>query len=640
MSKKKKQDNIQFQKAGIIVVMGILMCCLFPVQAQAKTKTKTLNMHIWRVKKECSLYKKADEDSKKLGKLKKDREVVKLGKKKVDGQVWYQVGTRLKGKYKTGYVQAKNLKELVCKETSSTKYLGLSQSNTTIWEKPTEYYKKVKSLKKGKEVTITKKVSIHGQKWYKVSYGSGESRKTGYVLKDKIAITKDIAYEKYLLDFPQSYRDSLRKLHEKYPEWEVVPIYTGLFWDDVIKNETTVGKNTIMSYVPSGGKVSSFSAPLSFLSTSKGCYNWKTDVYTLIDGTVWYTAAPDVVRYYMDPRNFLDSQNIFRFETMEYDKSQTIEGVKEILKGTFMEKNYKMKVTVTVKDKKTKKKIKKTVTKKYSYAKTFMTAGKKTGISPYVLAARAKQELSPKGSGSSSGKYKGYKGYYNFYNIGGNDSAGGGAIENALRYAKGSKKDKSYGRPWTNQKKAIIGGAMFLADKYMSTKQNTLYFQKFNVVNKDSLYLHQYMTNIQAPETEARSTYNMYKEMGMLKEKKIFYIPVYKDMPQEACRLPEKKGSSNNYLKYLNIKDGVKKTSVVKYLNRKFSYRRLSYKMTVPATVSKIKVEAKAINKNCKISGANKTYRLKAGKTKIIKIICRAQSGDVRTYKIAVKRNN
>ncbi len=635
-----KSHKIQFKRFSVILGIGLLLCCLHPVQANAKTKTKVLNMHIWKVKQECRLYKKADENSKRLGKLKADREVVKLGRTKVDGVVWYQVGTRLKGKYTKGYVQAKALKELVCKETASTKYLGLSQSNTAIWEKPTEYYKKVKYLKKGKEVVITKKISIHGQKWYKVVYGSGKNKKIGYVLKDKIVITQDIAYEKTLLDYPLSYRDSIRKLHKKYPEWEIIPVYTGLSWDDVIENETTVGKNTIMSYVPSGGKVTSFSAPLSYLSTDKGCYNWRTDVYTLIDGTVWYTAAPDVVRYYMDPRNFLDSKNIFRFETMEYDESQTIDGVKQILKGTFMEKNYKMKVTVKVKDKKTKKKKKKTVTKKYSYASTFMEAAKKTGISPYVLAARAKQELSPKGSGSSSGKYKGYKGYYNFYNIGGNDSAGGGAIDNALRYAKGTKSDKSYGRPWNNQKKAIIGGAMFLADKYMSTKQNTLYFQKFNVVNRESLYLHQYMTNIQAPETEARSTYNMYKKMGMLKEKKIFYIPVYENMPKEACRLPEKKGSSNNYLKYLNLKDGVRKTNALKYLNHKFSYKRLSYKMTVPATMSKLRVEARAVNKNCKVSGVDKTYTLKPGKTKIIKIKCRAQSGDERIYKIAVKRKN
>ena len=111
-------------------------------------------------------------------------------------------------------------------------------------------------------------------------------------------------------------------------------------------------------------------------------------------------------------------------------------------------------------------------------------------------------------------------------------------------------------------------------------------------------------------------------------------------MPKEACRLPEKKGSSNNYLKYLNLKDGVRKTNVLKYLSHKFSYKRLSYKMTVPATMSKLRVEARAVNKNCKVSGVDKTYTLKPGKTKIIKIKCRAQSGDERIYKIAVKRKN
>ena len=45
----------------------------------------------------------------------------------------------------------------------------------------------------------------------------------------------------------------------------------------------------------------------------------------------------------------------------------------------------------------------------------------------------------------------------------------------------GESYEASYGRPWTTPKKAIMGGASFIAGDYIAKGQNTSYLKKFNV---------------------------------------------------------------------------------------------------------------------------------------------------------------
>ncbi|HBG11186.1 MAG TPA: peptide-binding protein, partial [Clostridium sp.] len=55
------------------------------------------------------------------------------------------------------------------------------------------------------------------------------------------------------------------------------------------------------------------------------------------DGSSWVTASEDIVRYYMDPRNFLDETNVFQFMTHTYDGNKhTADGLKTMVKGTFL----------------------------------------------------------------------------------------------------------------------------------------------------------------------------------------------------------------------------------------------------------------------------------------------------------------
>ena len=88
---------------------------------------------------------------------------------------------------------------------------------------------------------------------------------------------------------------------------------------------------------------------------------------------------------------------------------------------------------------------------------------------------------------------------------------------------------ESFGRPWTSPKKAIVGGAEFVASKYIAAGQYNGYLKKFNVnPNSNSgVFENQYMANLAAPMNEAKTTYNSYKQNGLLSLPLEFSIPIF-----------------------------------------------------------------------------------------------------------------
>lgn len=317
-------------------------------------------------------------------------------------------------------------------------------------------------------------------------------------------------------EFPASYRPYLQALQKKYPKWQFKPLNTGLDWNTVVENEMD-------SETSGNGNKSTIHKDASdLLKRNLPCdYNTKTGTYIYKDSTSFVSAAKQTVAYYLDPRNFLNEVNIFQFEDNSYNSGvHTLEGVKKILAGTFMDYaqgdfTYLNTSGVRVKAKTT-------------YAEVIYNAGKSAGISPYWLASKIKQEVGVNGSGSTSGKYTSkdkkttFTGYYNFYNIGANDGAD--PITNGLNYAKNAG--------WNTPMKAIEGGAKFFYEKYISCYQNTGYLVKFNVDKRSgNLYWHQFMTAISGAAQESISTYQAYNAMGTLSDKKVFLIPVYKNMP-------------------------------------------------------------------------------------------------------------
>ncbi len=107
------------------------------------------------------------------------------------------------------------------------------------------------------------------------------------------------------------------------------------------------------------------------------------------------------------------------------------------------------------------------------------------------------------------------------------------------QYVQTERIEDKYMRPWNSPYKAIVGGAIYISNGYISKGQYTSYLKKYNV-NPDayfSVYNHQYQTNIAAPSSEAYSSWNAYNKVGYMKTGDesfpfIFTIPVYNNMAE------------------------------------------------------------------------------------------------------------
>ncbi|SFG57515.1 SH3 domain-containing protein [Oribacterium sp. WCC10] len=168
-----------------------------------------------------------------------------------------------------------------------------------------------------------------GKTWYYISFFGG----TGYVRSDFVSAqatySTDASFEAYLAQqgFPESYKSGLRQLHAQYPNWVFTAVNTGLDWSTVIQAELQ-GTNSLIEK----------SVKSSWKSTDPGKFDWTTSSWPGFDGATWVAASKEILEYYMDPRNFLDADYVFQFTAHKYDPSrQTIEGLKSMIKGTFLE---------------------------------------------------------------------------------------------------------------------------------------------------------------------------------------------------------------------------------------------------------------------------------------------------------------
>jgi len=466
-------------------------------------------------------------------------------------------------------------------------------------------YSKTGTVSYGDSLTILSETTdSSGAKWYKISCGSV----TGYVSAAYVQLTSsgsqgssDADFESYMTKqgFPESYKPYLRTLHEQHPKWIFTAQKLGVDWNTALKEECVVGRNLVHS-----------SALASWKSMEKGAYDFNGGYWYGLDGS-WVAASKEIIMYYMDPRNFLNDTYIFMFENQSYDPSyQTESGVKTILADTFMSGSY------TCPDTK----------KKYTYSQTFMDAAKKSGVSPYHLASRCRNEQGVNGAPQSLGTVKGYENYFNFFDIQAYATSTMTAAEMGCKYAKTT--NPTYLLPWTNQYKSIVGGSIFLGTGYITKGQDTLYLQKFDMVDGgNGLYYHQYMTCVFGQANEAISLKNAYSQ-DILNSAMEFKIPVYNNMPDKLCPKPTSSGDNNNYLKSLSVSG----TSI----SPKFDKFTASYTAKVNAEVSSVTVNANPLGKSAKVSGKGK-LSLKTGEN-TVKVTCTAASGVKRTYTIKITR--
>ena len=332
--------------------------------------------------------------------------------------------------------------------------------------------------------------------WYEGYILKGKDDKA-YVQKSEFTITDELLSSFKEMGFSESYALKLAKLKISHPNWNFVPYEVNATFDEVIAGESKYIDTNLID-----------SSNQTLRSTEDGSYingEWKT-----FSGGKWYAASKQTIKYYVDPRNFLNDGHIFMFEKLNYDAAtQTEEAIISLLNGTFMagntfyynENNEQVEV---------------------SYAKAFADSASQNDVSAIHLVSRVIQEQGVNGSSLSSGDNAEFPGFYNYFNIHANGGTTAEVIHNGLAYAKKHN--------WSSPYSSILGGGNLL-NSYIKNGQNTLYLQKFDFVGS-TYYTNQYMQNIRAPYTESYSAYKTYVKNNLLDSFFTFSIPVFKgDMP-------------------------------------------------------------------------------------------------------------
>ena len=283
------------------------------------------------------------------------------------------------------------------------------------------------------------------------------------------------------------YQSLLQTIQRQHPNWIITIKYTGLDWNTVVNKQDQVINGS----------------PKSLTTYTNQWKNGDTQY-----GTGWYRASKSAIAYMMDPRNSLTESYIFQFQDLT-SSAGTYADVSKMISGSFLTK-YSSYSTDSI-------------------INAILSSAKSYNISPFHIVSRILQEQGTNGSILNGYTYNGRK-VYNLFNIGATGNSDAEIIKNGAKYA--------YDNHWFTPQVCINGSASFLNNGYFKKGQSTLYFQKFNVVDKNNLYQNQYMQNIRAANDEGNKIYNSYVKNGLLSSQFEFVIPVYENMPSKACPSP------------------------------------------------------------------------------------------------------
>lgn len=346
-----------------------------------------------------------------------------------------------------------------------------------------------------------------GDLWYKIKYAGGEY----YVFADYVTIQSEasdpvsvgssqtsFSFDEQLSAFPESYQKLIRDIHASYPNYIFEADYVDISYDEAVYQES-IGHRKLVNMYSDG---------VSWRSLDSGCYNRSNGTWNTYSGD-WTDAGIDVIEYYMDPRNFLNTRNMFIFAQQTYSGAETRSGVETIAAGSFLAGTYT------------------DSTGTHSYVDTIMEAAKESKVSPYVIAATIRAEQPTWGQ---SPLIDGSYGYYNFFNFG---ASGSDVVGNGINFAKTQGWDTVY--------KSILGGAKGYYNGYLKSGQDTYFYKDYNLPNLD--FNHQYAQSVYDQIGNAAFLRNAigsdYNAVLTLR------IPVYTEMPLVPQGYPEENGSLN-----------------------------------------------------------------------------------------------
>jgi len=300
----------------------------------------------------------------------------------------------------------------------------------------------------------------------------------------------------------------IQALKSAHPNWNFKVEYTDLSWEEVINGEHQ--------------NHGALNNPTNLVTNTSSSYAgmWVCEICgkEKCDSGSWYCASTEALKYMMDPRNSINSTDVFQFLQLSASGNYTNDNtVRNVLKNMAKTTTYIDDECITA----------------------ILKAATDYHVDPYYIMAKIIGEQGTTGSTAIYGTgYNGsYAGFYNFFNIGATGSNKNSVIQQGLNYAER--------KGWNTKTKSILGGVDMISKNYIAKEQDTLYYQKFNVVGNNR-YQHQYQQNILAAQNEGTSLQKLYKKMdGSLSGNYYtFIIPLYKNMPATASPRPS---TTNSY---------------------------------------------------------------------------------------------
>ncbi len=292
------------------------------------------------------------------------------------------------------------------------------------------------------------------------------------------------------------YKERIDQIKSVHPNWNIVIMETGLDWNQVVKGENSF---------------SSSSKPYSLIQGKRGSWICSSCGSKTYDSGSWYHASESAIKYYLDPRNWMNPNSSTILQFLQIGRVDTSdESIYNAIRGTFLDRDGLG----------------------WSNAVAINSASRNNNANPFYVVARIIQEQGVNGGSTykmaADGKY-----YYNIFNIGASGTGSGEIVANALAKAKSNG--------WDTLEKSISGGIHILFSDYINQKQDTIYLNKFDVETYGGLY-HQYMQNIEAPKSEANLMYSKIKDSGILNQPMTLVIPVFLNMPTNPCASPDTTG--------------------------------------------------------------------------------------------------
>ena len=299
-------------------------------------------------------------------------------------------------------------------------------------------------------------------------------------------------------------KSAIKALQASHPTWTFKVEYTDLTWEEVINGEHQGHTVTPSNLVQAG-------------SNSYGGL-WICEICgkQRYDSGSWYCASVEALEYMMDVRNSLNETDLFQFMQLSGFEDFNNDTVRNTLRS--MASSYSL-----IDD---------------ECIEAVISAANTYHVDPYYIMAKILEEqssTSPLYTGSGLTDSKGnvlYAGYYNLLNCGAYSNTGSSydVILNGLAYAAN--------HDWTSKTASILGGVSIISSGYISKDQDTLYYQKFDVIG-DSKYEHQYQQNVLGAQTAGTLLRKLYKKFdNNLSGNYNFIIPLYKNIPVSTCSRP------------------------------------------------------------------------------------------------------